>query len=302
MRKLTCFVMGMFCAIALPVGAQFVVVTPPPFKALEDLDRCLRDRLYIPNLCNDRLGELVKERPTLAFGAAKLARLRLNSANALPYFEIAARGKEVEKVCADDDFETAAFAGLSLPTHYTLQGTASRLFGQCYAQLAGKVKDKLTANASNSYFKTNACIVLTARKDAAVCAPAASAPEPVAAKPPSPLPTLDRASTQLERVKTYRGPEGELVSIAFVKDQPELAVIYFNNIRGAWNTRAWVHRFTDLDNNSGNYSTEHQGGLWTSVVLRQGYYKIYAPGQQPFDASYSEKDTVSAATLLKALP
>lgn len=299
MKVLLCVLAAALCGIVPVAYGQTIVVLP--FNTVEDLDRCVRDNSRSVDICNDRLADLVKATPSLAFAAGKRARLKFNSQFALPYFDMAARSEPAQKICADEDVHLAVIAGLGLPVQHAFQATATRLFNQCYSAILPKVQAKLVTNQGGHFWK-NTCAILASNKVLdANCTPktAVAAESTPAIKP---LPKLG-PDTQLERVRTYRGPEGELVSIAFVKGQAELAVVYFKHIMGDWNNQARAHRFVDLDNDSGDFYIVRDARAWNSVVKRNGSYQIYTPGQPPFYVGYSEKDSqaVSAQILLEAL-
>lgn len=167
-----------------------------------------------------------------------------------------------------------------------------------------RVKTEL-ATDFGGYLEKNVCGTLARRGDSApACAPKApAAPAVVAAS--APLPKLDAATAQLERVRVFRGPEGERVWIAPVKGQDDLAVVRFQNVNGPWNGRVFVHRVrTSKQGQDAQYTTEHDGKTWYSVHKNGTSYKVFVPGQPEFQAGYSDADSKNASTreMLKSLP
>lgn len=289
--------------VALTFAGHAVAAKVPVFKNLEDFDRCARDS-YNGDLCNDGLSALVQRTPKLALGAGKRVRLNSHASNAVPYFVIALRQLGADAVCGDQDVRLATVSGLALPPDYPLQASSARLFDTCYAAILPMVKTEL-ATDFGGYLERNVCGILANRGDSSpACAPKAAA-APVVATAPAPLPKLDIANTQLERVKVFRGPEGERVSIALVKGQNDLAVVRFDNVTGPWNGRAFLHRVgSSKQGENADYSTDREGKpWWVSVVKRGEGYSIRVPGQGEFRANYSDTDSTSASTgdLLKAL-
>ena len=274
----------------------------PVFKSLEDFDRCVRDS-YNSDLCADGLTALVRKTPALALPAGKRARLNFHASNAVPYFAIALRQLGPKAVCADEDVQLATVAGLALPGDYPLQASSAKLFDACYPVMLPKVKAEL-ATDFGGYLERNVCATLAKRGDSSpACVPKAPETAAVVAAPP-PLPKIDAATTQLERVKVFRGPEGERVSIALVKGQEEMAVVRFDNVTGPWNSKAFLHRVKNSQQGeNADYTTERDGKPWTSVVKRGGSYSIFVPGQPEFRAGYSDADSTASKTqdLLNAL-
>ena len=271
-----------------------VAANVPAFKNLEDFDRCVRDS-YNSDLCNDGLTALVRKTPTLALAAGKRARLNFHAPNAVPYFTIALHQLGAKAVCADEDVQLATVAGLALPGDYPLQLSSAKIFDTCYSALLPMVKAEL-AKDFGGYLERNVCSTLAKRRDSSpACAP--KAPEAAAAvAAPLPLPKID-ATSQLERVKVFRGPEGERVSIAAVKGQEGLAVVRFDNVSGPWNSKAFLHRVrSSQQGENADYATERDGKPWTSIVKRAGNYSIFVPGQPEFRVGYSDADSSSAKT------
>lgn len=287
---------------ALTLFGHAVAASVPVFKNLEDFDRCVRDT-YNSDRCGDGLNALVRKTPSLALDAGKRARRSFHASNAVPYFAIALRERGANAVCGDQDAQLATVAGLALPGDYPLQASSAQLFDTCYAAMLPMVKAEL-ATSFGGYLERNVCATLVKRGDSSpACAP--KAPEaPAVAAAPAPLPKLDAATAQLERVKVYRGPEGERVSIALVQGQNDLAVVRFDNVTGPWNGRALLHRISSSrQGENAEYTTDREGKPWTSVVKRGGSYSVYVPGQPQFGAGYSDTDSSGATTrdLLKAL-
>lgn len=287
---------------ALPLAGPAAAAKVPVFRTLDDFDRCVRDS-YNSDLCADGLLAFVRRTPKLALAAGKRARMQFHQANAVPYFAIALRDTGARAVCGDEDVQLATVAGLALPPDYPLQTSSATLFEACYAAMLPKVKAELAADIGG-YLERNVCGTLARRGDSSpTCAPRPPAAPTVAAAP-APLPTLDAATAQLERVRVFRGPEGERVWIAQVKGRDDLAVVRFQNVAGPWNGQAFVHRIrASNQGQDAEYTTERDGKPWHSVHKRGTGYSIIVPGQPEFRAAYSDADSSAATTvdLLKSL-
>lgn len=288
---------------SLTLAGSVAAAPVPVFKSLEDFDRCVRDS-YNSDLCADGLTAFVRRNPKIALAAGKRARLAFHQPNAVPYFTVALRELGAKGVCGDEDVQLATVAGLALPPDYPLQASSAKLFETCYEAMLPMLKADL-AKDFGGYLERNVCGTLAKHGDTSpACAPKPVEAPTVAAAPP-PLPRLDARSAQLERVKVFRGPEGERVSIAEVKGQPDLAVVRFDNVSGPWNGRALVHSIrTTNQGQDAEYATDRDGKPWSSVWKRSGGYSIFVPGQAEFRVRYSDADSTGAKTeeLLKALP
>lgn len=289
------------CGVALAGTAGATPV--PVFRDLDAFDRCVRDSANADR-CADGLMAFVRRNPKLALQAGKRARLQFHQPNAVPYFAIALREAGARTVCADEDAQLATVAGLALPPDYPLQAASAKLFDACYASFAPKVKAEL-ATDFGGYLEKNVCPTLAARGDAVpACAPKAT-PAPAVAAAPAPLPAVDAATTALERVRVFRGPEGERVWIAPLQGRDDVAVVRFVGVNGPWNGRAFVHRVRSSNQGQdAEYTTERDGKPWHSVHKRGTGYSVFVPGQPEFRASYSDADSAAATPqeLLKALP
>lgn len=275
---------------------------PASFKKLADFEHCLEDR-YAQEQCLRLLESYAGSHPAEAMPAGRQVRRHFHAHAALPFFEIAQKQKK-DGFCADEDVRLAVLSGLSLPADYSNAERARRLFAApCFGENEAAVLAGLASEQGASYLRDNACPILKQRgRTPASCA----APAPAAAAAPAPeerLPAVDKATLRLGIAKTYRGPEGERVTLAPIEGG-DLYLVRFEGIAGSWNGKSILHKREDRGNGKAEFWTEHEGKRWVGIVQR-GHMEVYAPGNRPgngFSVGYSEKATqaVDARAVLDA--
>jgi hypothetical protein len=127
---------------------------------LEDYNKCQGDD-YGGRFCQDALERWVKANPKDVFKAAKMTRLRVNAAVAVPFFAQAFEQKL--GVCTDADLKLAVIAGLNLPASNkeTLAQAKKMAFELCYEEMKEGI---LKESGTDTYLFKNACADLIAKK------------------------------------------------------------------------------------------------------------------------------------------
>lgn len=280
-------------------GAQ--TIKSMTFKTLTDFEHCLQDH-YVQDHCLRSLESYVKAHPGEAMSAGKRVRRNFHSHAALPFFEIAQKQGKGD-FCADEDVQLAVVSGLSLPADYVNAERARKLFaGPCLREHEAAVFAELKNEKGASYLRENACPILKKQsRTPTACEP--TVPPPVVVASEEQLPKLKKADIRLGLVKTYRGPEGESVTLASIEGG-DLYLVRFEGIAGPWNGKSILHKRDERGAGKAEFWTEHEGKRWVGIVQRGGM-EVYAPGNRPgngFPISYADKasQAVDAGTVLDA--
>lgn len=271
-------------------------------KSLDDFNSCVT-QLYRQESCLIGLEKYIKSTPKDAMAAAKQVRLNFNSSVSLRFFEVAAK-RNVPGFCEDRDLQLAVVHGLGLPADYPDAARARALFsGACHQQLASAVTAELQGESSGGYLARNACPILKQNNQTPKnCQPAAAAIEVVQTE--ERLPTLEKSQIKLGLVKVYKGPEGELVTMAPIEGG-DLFLVRFDGIAGPWNGKVLLHKRADRGNDSADFWTQHDGVRWVSMAHR-GQLRVFVPGtvsRNGFTVGYAEALSQKAdkASLLNGL-
>ena len=127
---------------------------------LNDYNKCQVDD-YGGRYCQDALERWVKANPKDVFKAAKMTRLKMNAAVAVPFFAQAFDQKLGD--CKDEDAVLAVVAGLNLPESdkETIAKAKKIAFDLCYNEMKDAI---LKESGTDTYLFKNACKDLLAKK------------------------------------------------------------------------------------------------------------------------------------------
>lgn len=169
-------------------------------------------------------------------------------------------------------------------------------------QLETAVIKEVKGETGASFLKDNACPLLE-KHHAAPSSCQADAAKAVAPAAEKTLPKNRQEPDQLGELKTYRGGNGERVTLAPIQGSA-LFLVRYEGIEGPWNGKTILFKREDRGNGSSTYWTQFNGSRWNGVLDRNGW-KAFAPGYKPgdgFGIGYSDKATkeTDAKALLEA--
>lgn len=264
-------------------------------KSVADFVKCADQYEDGSGVCLEALDRLVHAQPSQAFAAGKAVRSKLNHAAALPYFAAALSKKATKAQCSDPDLKMALLGGLAMPpTSREASSARDIVFDKCWNETQAAALEALTQAGTGSYVAENLCPKLTGRN---VTNPACETKPPVphaAASEPKWRP-LDPRAIQLDgRASAYKGPEGESVVLAKVRNE-DAYLVKFDGVRGDWNGRVVLHREIPAGSGS-DYFTDVSGARWVSIVVRDGATELYPHGGRgPIPLRYDETASKSAS-------
>jgi hypothetical protein len=264
-------------------------------KSVADFAKCADQYEDGSEVCLEALTRFVKAQPGQAFAAGKAVRARMNHAAALPFFATALTKKPTKAQCSDPDLQMAVLAGLATPPGNPASTSAREIvLDKCWNETQTAVLRALTQAGGGSYFAENLCPKLTERKVTnPACETKPPAPHGAAAEPK--WRSLDPKTIQVDGpAKAYRGPEGESVVLAKIRNE-DAYLVKFDGIPGEWNGRVILHREAPAGSGS-DYFTDVGGARWVSLVVRDGDSALYPHGGKgPIHVRYDESASKSAS-------
>jgi hypothetical protein len=246
-------------------------------QGISDLDECAAENRYDTGYCLKPLEAYAAKNPQMLFEIGQRARLHFASWAALRFFAPGLGAKPTEAMCKDEQLAIAVISGIGRPEGYDgLKEAQEILNGPCFAALRPTL-EKEVADPAAGYVATNGCPILAAKGvKLAAC---------------EPKPKLDSAGFQIGLIKAYKGPEGERVSIAELKNHPGFVLVRIDGVTGKSNGSVRLHKEVK-EGDRVRYWTEIDGKQWNTVVGRKqsGYTDLTAfiPDAGEISIGYSE--------------
>lgn len=287
-------VVSLLCA-SLVGAAGHAAQDELKLKSVADFTKCADQYEDGSDVCLEALHRFVKAQPGQAFAAGKAVRAKMNHAAAIPFFATALTKKATKGQCSDPDLQAALVAGLAMPSS-DAASTAARdiVLDKCWNETQAPVLKALTQANSGGYFAANLCPKLTERNLAnPACATKPAAPHGAGSEPN--WKSLDPRTIQLDgAAKAYKGPEGETVVVAKVRNE-DAYLVKFDGVQGEWNGRVVLHREAPAASGS-DYFTDVSGARWVSIVVRNGETELYPHGGKgPIQIRYDDSASRSAS-------
>jgi hypothetical protein len=285
----------------LSAASAFAAVDKITINSIEDIKKCGEQNRWDTGVCFEAYQKFVDKNPAKALEAAKAGKTVFVHWAVFPTFDkVYARTKDVA-ICQDKDFQLSWANALGQPPRHDAYKLAEKyLKNQCAPYLVEVAMKELDSYAGSSAIE-NFCPLLKANGKAhKACEPQAAEDKPVSEK--EVLPALEKSKIALERIKTYRGPEGVKVSIAQIKGEKDAYLIKFQGIKGPWDNKTLVHKARPLNNGEMDYWTEYGGKTWNSIAVRDcrgGYCQttMFAPelgSSNGFSIHYSATESEKA--------